>query len=68
VPGETRSPRQTSGVRFGTPAATTRGMTEEQVRQVGRIVAKIAEDPDDQARLAEAHTTVRAIADSLERI
>jgi glycine hydroxymethyltransferase len=68
VPGETRSPRQTSGVRFGTPAVTTRGATEEQMRQVGRLVAKIADNPDDQARLDEAKAEIRALADSLERI
>ncbi len=68
VPGETRSPRQTSGVRFGTPAITTRGATEEQMRQIGRLVAKVAENPDDQDRLDEAKAEVRAIADSLERI
>jgi glycine hydroxymethyltransferase len=68
VPGETRSPRQTSGVRFGTPAITTRGGTEEQMRQIGRLVARIAEQPEDQARLDQVHTEVRAIADSLERI
>jgi glycine hydroxymethyltransferase len=68
VPGETRSPRQTSGVRFGTPAITTRGATAKQMRQVGRLVAKIAENPDDQARLDEAKVEIRALADSLERI
>jgi len=68
VPGETRSPRQTSGVRFGTPAVTTRGATEDQMRQIGRLVARIAEDPEDAGRLDEAHTQVRAIADSLTKI
>jgi glycine hydroxymethyltransferase len=68
VPGETRSPRQTSGVRFGTPALTTRGATADQMRQVARIVARITQNPEDEAKLDEAHTEVRAIADSLQRI
>ena len=68
VPGETRSPRQTSGVRFGTPALTTRGATEEQMRQVARVVARIAQDPEDEAKLDEAHAEVRTIAESLQRI
>ena len=68
VPGETRSPRQTSGVRFGTPALTTRGATEEQMRQVGRLVAQVADNPDDQDRLDAAKAEVRALADSLERM
>ena len=68
VPGETRSPRQTSGVRFGTPALTTRGATEDQMRQVARAVAQVAADPDDTARFDEIHAEMRAIADTLEQI
>jgi glycine hydroxymethyltransferase len=68
VPGETRSPRQTSGVRFGTPALTTRGATEEQMRQVARAVARVAADPEDVVRLDEIHAEIRSIADRLEQI
>jgi glycine hydroxymethyltransferase len=68
VPGETRSPRQTSGVRFGTPALTTRGATEEQMRQVARAVARVAANPDDTARLDEIHAEMRTLADSLEQM
>ena len=68
VPGETRSPRQTSGVRFGTPALTTRGASEDQMRQVARAVARVAADPDDTSRLDEIRAEIRAIADSLEPI
>jgi glycine hydroxymethyltransferase len=68
VPGETRSPRQTSGVRFGTPAVTTRGATEDQMRQVARAVARVVADPDDAARIDEIRTEMRSIADSLVQI
>jgi glycine hydroxymethyltransferase len=68
VPGETRSPRQTSGVRFGTPALTTRGASEAQMRQVARAVARIAADPEDTARQDEIRAEMRSIADSLEQI
>jgi glycine hydroxymethyltransferase len=68
VPGETRSPRQTSGVRFGTPAVTTRGATEEQMRRVAELVVSVAEAPDDTGRLDEVRADVRQIAESLERI
>ena len=68
VPGETRSPRQTSGVRFGTPALTTRGATEEQMRQVARAVARVAADPDDTVRQDEIRAEIRSIAASLEQI
>ncbi|MDP8923701.1 MAG: serine hydroxymethyltransferase [Chloroflexota bacterium] len=68
VPGETRSPRQTSGVRFGTPAITTRGATEEHLRQIGGWVADIAEDPDDEARIDEVRGQVRRLAAALQQI
>ncbi|MGE3909964.1 MAG: serine hydroxymethyltransferase, partial [Chloroflexota bacterium] len=68
VPGETRSPRQTSGVRFGTPALTTRGATESQMRQIAQAVARVAADPDATSTLDEVAAEMRTLADSLEPI
>jgi glycine hydroxymethyltransferase len=68
VPGETRSPRQTSGVRFGTPAITTRGATEEHLRQIAGWIADVAEDPDDEAKVAEVRDQVRRLAATLQQI
>ena len=68
VPGETRSPRQTSGVRFGTPAVTSRGATEDQMRRVAELVVSVADAPDNVAHLEEVRAEVRAIAESLEQI
>ena len=68
VPGETRSPRQTSGVRFGSPALTTRGATEDQMRQIARAVARVAHDPEDAAVLDAVTAEMRAVADTLEQI
>jgi glycine hydroxymethyltransferase len=68
VPGETRSPRQTSGVRFGTPAVTSRGATEEQLRRVAELVVSVAEAIDNPDHLEEVRAEVRAIAESLEPI
>ncbi len=41
VPGETRSPMVTSGVRLGTPAFTTRGAGEEDARRVANWIADV---------------------------
>lgn len=41
VPNETRSPFVTSGIRIGTPAITTRGMKEPQMRLIGSWIAQI---------------------------
>ena len=68
IPGETRSPRQTSGVRFGTPAVTTRGASDDQLRRVAELVVAIAEDPNDEARVDRVRGEVREIADALEQI
>jgi glycine hydroxymethyltransferase len=49
VPGETRSPFVTSGIRVGTPALTTRGMGEAEMARVGTWMADILDAPDDEA-------------------
>ncbi|MDX1661622.1 MAG: serine hydroxymethyltransferase [Gemmatimonadota bacterium] len=57
VPGETRSPFVTSGIRVGTPALTTRGMGVEEMRTIGGWMADVLdapEDPDTAHRIGEA--------------
>jgi glycine hydroxymethyltransferase len=49
VPNETRSPFVTSGIRIGTPAITTRGMKEENVRHIARLIAKVLNGKGDEA-------------------
>lgn len=44
VPNETRSPFITSGLRLGTPAATTRGLNEEDFTKVGTLIAKMIKE------------------------
>jgi len=47
VPGETRSPMVTSGIRVGTPALTTRGFAEPQMETVGDLIVERLDNPDD---------------------
>lgn len=49
VPGETRSPFVTSGVRIGTAALTTRGMGEEEMRRIGGWIADVLDAPHDES-------------------
>jgi glycine hydroxymethyltransferase len=49
VPDDPQPPRVTSGIRVGTPAATTRGFGEDEVRDVARWMCDVMEDPDDTA-------------------
>ena len=41
IPFDTRNKAETSGMRFGTPASTTRGMKEPEMRQIGNMIARI---------------------------
>jgi glycine hydroxymethyltransferase len=65
IPGETRSPRQTSGVRLGTPALTTRGATEAQMRRIAELIVSVAEAVDNEAHISEVRAETRALAGDL---
>jgi glycine hydroxymethyltransferase len=58
VPGETRSPFVTSGLRIGTPAVTSRGMGEGEMRTIADWVAHVLEDPTDEQRVREVRSEV----------
>ena len=47
VPNETRSPFVTSGIRVGTPAATSRGLKEAEMAQVARWIARVLRGGED---------------------
>ena len=44
IPFDTRNKLETSGMRFGTPASTTRGMKEPEMRQIGNLIARIIKE------------------------
>ncbi|MBU0732574.1 MAG: serine hydroxymethyltransferase, partial [Proteobacteria bacterium] len=46
VPFEKRGPKITSGLRLGTPALTTRGMKEAEMKQIARLIRDVLENPD----------------------
>ncbi|MBP7142735.1 MAG: serine hydroxymethyltransferase [Opitutaceae bacterium] len=65
VPFETRSPFQASGIRIGTPAMTTRGLTEPDMPLVAEaidIVLKAAGTPNEAAALSDARGRVALLA------
>jgi glycine hydroxymethyltransferase len=53
VPGDPAPPTDPSGLRIGTPAATTRGMKEPQMDIIAGLINKVAENIDDEAAIAE---------------
>ena len=56
VPGETRSPFQTSGIRLGTPAVTSRGMVEADMLRIAEAIDLVLSAPTDEAVIAQART------------
>ncbi|NIC00855.1 serine hydroxymethyltransferase [Halobacterium sp. R2-5] len=58
VPGESRSPFVTSGIRVGTPALTTRGFTESEMETVGQHIADLLDNPDDDELAADVAADV----------
>lgn len=61
IPGETRSAFQTSGLRVGTPAVTTRGFKEDDVVAVADLMVRVLRDPENEATLSEVRTQVREL-------
>ena len=49
IPFDTQSVKLTSGMRFGTPAVTTRGMGEDERRDIGKMIVRIINDDGDEA-------------------
>ncbi len=63
IPYDTESPFVTSGIRIGTPAVTSRGFKEEDMKEVGAIIAAVLKNPEDEAVKAEAKERVKALTD-----
>ncbi|WP_276301741.1 serine hydroxymethyltransferase [Halorussus lipolyticus] len=64
VPGETRSPFVTSGIRAGTPALTTRGFDEDDCRYVGDLIARVVNNVDDDDVLGEVAEDVQELCEA----
>ena len=61
VPGETRSPFQTSGLRIGTPAVTSRGMNENDMIEIASIISDVLSDPENDSVLSDAKQKALAL-------
>jgi len=62
IPFDTKSPLVTSGVRIGTPALTTRGMKEEDMKRVGSYILEVLSSRGDADTLERVQSSVRAFA------
>ena len=61
IPFEKLSPFVTSGIRLGSPALTTRGFKEDDMVEVGNIIALALDNPEDDAAKAQARERVAAL-------
>ena len=58
VPGDTRSPFQTSGLRIGSPAVTTRGMQQSEMETISNTICDILDAHEDEKVIAQAKETM----------
>ncbi|MBI2645660.1 MAG: serine hydroxymethyltransferase [Deltaproteobacteria bacterium] len=61
IPFETRPPMVASGVRIGTPACTTRGMKESQMKQIAEFIDRALKSQQDEKILSEIKGDVKAL-------
>ena len=58
VPFDKRGPKVTSGLRIGTPAITTRGMKEPEMKIIARLINRVLENPTDEDELRGTRSAV----------
>ncbi len=63
IPFDPQPPTVTSGIRIGTPAITTRGLTEKDVEEVANYIADILLDPSNDSLIRDVRLKIKAICD-----
>ena len=63
IPFDTKGPQITSGIRIGTPAVTTRGMKEPQMKAIAGMIAETLANLNDEAKIREIRGQVQKLCD-----
>ena len=61
IPNETRSPIVTSGIRIGSAASTTRGLTADEFYEIGKMISKVVFNAEDESVLSEIEGQIKEI-------
>ena len=61
IPYDPQSPKLASGIRTGSPALTTRGFSEEEIREAARLLATTLKNAHDEQKLNEVRAKVKAL-------
>ncbi len=64
MPFDTRSPFVTSGIRVGTPALTTRGMKEREMHSIADLMARVLENPGDDAVTRDVRAKTKELCEA----
>ena len=64
IPFDPNPPMVTSGLRLGTPAVTTRGMGEAEMKTIGGLIAEVLDAPEDAVVQAHVKAKVRELTDA----
>ncbi len=62
IAGDTRKPLDPSGIRFGTPAITTRGFKEKECKKVAELMVKVLKNRNDLKVKESVHKEIKALA------
>jgi len=62
IAGDTRKPLDPSGIRFGTPAITTRGFKEKECKKVAELMIEVLKNKDDKKVKQTVHKEIQKLA------